>query len=79
MITQEYRTNRSRFPRADLVKYQGGWVAFSGDGCRIIAGAETVQQLEEKLMGLGKDAQKVVLEWLAGPEDDNLLGGGELM
>ena len=79
MITQEYRTNRARFPRAEVAKYQGTWVAFSADGCRIVASGETVDQLEERLTALGEAGQRVVLEWLAGPEDDSLLGGGELM
>jgi hypothetical protein len=78
VITQEYRRNRARFPRPQLVKYQGTWVAFSADGCRIVASAETVEQLEEQLAAVGEDAQLVVLEWVAGPEDDSLLGGGEL-
>jgi hypothetical protein len=79
VITQEYRSNRARFPRAELVKYQGAWVAFSADGCRIVASGETVERLEEQLAAQGEDAQRVVLEWLAGPEDDSQLGGGEWM
>lgn len=73
MISQEYRTNRARFPQSALVQYQGGWVAFSADGCRIVASGETVEQLEEKLVAAGKDAGQVVLEWLAGAQVN---GGG---
>jgi hypothetical protein len=79
VITQEYRTNRARFPQSALVKYQGSWVAFSANGCRIVASGETVEQVEERLAAAGEDAQAVVLEWVAGAEDDSLLGGGELM
>jgi hypothetical protein len=77
MITQEYRTNRAQFPQAELRKYQGSWVAFSADGCRIVAHGATVEELEEKLAALGEEGQRVVLEWLAGPEEDSLLGAGE--
>jgi hypothetical protein len=35
--------------------------------------------VEERLAAAGEDAQRVVLEWVAGPEDDSRLGGGELM
>ncbi len=79
MITQEYRSNRARFPKVELAKHQGMWVAFSADGCRIVAGAATVEPLEEMLAAQGVDGQRVVLEWVAGPEDDSLLGGGELL
>jgi hypothetical protein len=79
VITQEYRTNRGRFPQAEVAKYRGTWVAFSADGCRIVASGETAEQLEKQLAALDEDGQRVVLEWVAGPEDDNLLGGGELM
>ena len=77
VITQEYRTNRARFPHSALAQFRGGWVAFSPDGCRIMASGETLEQVEEQLAGVGEDAQRVVLEWVAGPEDDSLLGGGE--
>ena len=49
MITQEYRNNRAHFPHGELAKYRGEWVAFSADGCRIVASAATVTQLEEQL------------------------------
>jgi hypothetical protein len=79
MISQQYRTNRARFPRAELIKYQGSWVAFSADGRRVVASGATIDRLEAELAALGEEAQGVVLEWLAGPEDDNLLGGGDLL
>jgi hypothetical protein len=78
VITQEYRANRARFPQPALLKYQGNWVAFSADGCRIVASGGTVEQVEERLAVAGEDAQTVVLEWVAGPEDDSQLGGGDL-
>jgi hypothetical protein len=77
VISQEYRNNRARFPHTELAKYRGAWVAFSADGCRIVACGETVEKLEENLAALGEDPQRVVLEWVAGPEEDSLLGGGE--
>ncbi len=77
MITQEYRNNRAQFPHAELVKYQGAWVAFSADGRRILASGETVEQLEQHIAAQGEDSQNTVLEWLPGAEDDSLLGAGE--
>ncbi len=79
MITQVFRTNRARFPRADLAAHQGEWIAFSADGTRIIAGAATLEALETKLEGLGVDGQDVVFESVGGPDDDIYLGAGELM
>ena len=49
VVTQEYRNNRTRFPHAELAQYQGSWVAFSGDGRRILARGETVEQLEQRI------------------------------
>jgi hypothetical protein len=79
MISQAYRNNRPRFPQSELVKFRGSWVAFSADGCGVVASAATVQQLEEQLASLGIDGGSVVLEWIVGPEDDSLLGGGEML
>ena len=79
MITQEYRNNRARFPQAELAKYHGMWVAFSADGCRIVASAETVAQLEEQLAAGHPNPPQVVLEWLSGSDEDRLLGAGEWM
>ena len=79
MITREYRTNRARFAQSELAKHQGSWVAFRTDGCAIVASAATIEQLEEELTTTGHDAQQIVLEWVAGPEDDSVLGGGELL
>jgi hypothetical protein len=52
-------------------------VAFSADGCRIVARGETVEQLEEQLARSGENPQRVVLEWIPGPDEDTQLGGGE--
>ena len=79
MISQVYRANRARFPQPELLKFQGRWVAFSADGCNIVTDGPTVEALEEKLEAMGENPQRVVLEWVAGPEDDTLLGGGELL
>ena len=79
MMSPEYRRNRSQFPKAELAKHQGAWVAFSADGRRIVASALTIAQLEDRVAALREDPQRIVLEWIAGPEDETLLGGGELL
>jgi hypothetical protein len=78
MDTRQFRKNRSTFPAPELAKYRGQWVAFSGDGRRIVAGAENLERLEEQLALLGEDPQQVGLEYIPGPEDDVYLGGAEL-
>jgi hypothetical protein len=52
-------------------------VAFSADGCRILASGKTVDDVEEQLGARGENSQRFVLELVPGPEDDSLLGGGE--
>jgi hypothetical protein len=79
MVTKEYRSNRACFPQAELANSRGAWVAFSSDGCRIVARGETVGELEEQILASGTNPQQVVREWIAGPEDDSLAGGGELL
>lgn len=78
MITQEFRQNRAQFPREQLAKYRGQWVAFSPDGRRIVATAETLEALEDHLAAAGEDAQRLVFEGVPGPEDDSFLGGEEM-
>lgn len=76
MISAEYRTNRARFPRAQMEPYRGSWVAFSADGRRVVASGETLERLEEQFAA-GQDPQQVVFERIPGPEDDISLGGAE--
>jgi hypothetical protein len=77
MNRQQYRDNRGAVPLGELANYRSQWVAFSPDGRRILAGAETIEHLEEQLAALGQDPQQVVLEHIPGPEDDTSLGGAE--
>jgi hypothetical protein len=73
MNTLEYRTNRAQFPREELAKHHGQWVAFSLDGRRILAGDEELERLGERLMARGEDLQQVVFEYVPGPEDNSTL------
>ena len=77
MLTQEFRQNRSRFPREELEKHRGQWVAFSPDGRRIVASAPTLESLEERLRLAGEDARHLAFEGIPGPADDISLGAEE--
>jgi hypothetical protein len=78
MLSQEFRQNRLRFPREELARYRGQWVAFSPDGRRIVAGAETLALLEERLKAAGEDARRLAFESVPGPEGDVALGAEDL-
>jgi len=78
MITPEYRANRARFPREELARHQGQWVAFSSDGSRIVSAAKSLERLEKQLEAAGADPQGLVLEGIPGPEDEIPLGAEEL-
>ena len=77
MISQEYRNNRARFPQAELVKYQGSWIAFSADGHRIVASAPTISELADQVRTAQEDMQNVVLERIEMESMEVYLGGAE--
>jgi Family of unknown function (DUF5678) len=71
-----YEENRARLPVQELQRYAGKWVAFTMDGRRIVAGADTLLELEERLTAAGEDPQNVAFERIEF--EDSLLGGAEL-
>ena len=76
MNSQVYRENRARFPLAELVKYDGQWVAFSLDGRRVIASSDDLAMLDSLVVAAGVDPEQVALERIE--LDDSYLGGAEL-
>jgi hypothetical protein len=78
MFTREFLENRQRFPLEELAKYRGQWVAFSPDGRRIVAGAETLEALHQRLEAAGEDTQQLAFEGVPRPDDDISLGAEEL-
>jgi hypothetical protein len=70
-----YNTNRAKIPLEELKKYEGQWVAFSLDGSRILGGAPTLIELDDRLTAAGVDPEQVGyerIEW-----EDSHLGGVE--
>lgn len=57
---RHYDKNRREFPLEELAKYAGQHVAFSADGTRILAGAATMEAVEEQLLAAGIDPSQVV-------------------
>lgn len=77
MISSEYRTNRASFPRSELEKYRGMWIAFAGNGSRIIASGTTLEEADERVRAAGEDPNEAVFERMPGPDDDTCLGSEE--
>jgi hypothetical protein len=77
--TKVYRQNRARFPVETLEQYGGQWVAFSADGRRIVAGAETIGQLSERVVAVREDLQDVVIEKIEAETDEIQIGGAALL
>ena|SRR5215469_6085877 len=74
LLGPNYEQNRAKFPLDELAKYAGQYVAFSLDGTRILAGADTMEAVEEKLIAAGIDPARVVGSYIDGPEDYGLPG-----
>ena len=74
MSIQEYRGNRSRFSAEELQQYEGDWVAFSADGCRIVASARDIAALHSRLAEAGVGPEQVKLERII--LDDDWQGAG---
>lgn len=77
-LTRVYRQNRARFPVDDLKPYDGQWVAFSADGRRIVASAENIGQLSDRVTAARQELQDVVLERIEVETGDIRVGGTEL-
>jgi hypothetical protein len=63
-----YEENRSKFPQEELAKYWGKHVAFSPDGTRIVASADTWEELDEVLEAAGIDVSQVVHSYVDPPD-----------
>jgi hypothetical protein len=60
----QYHQNRNKFPLAELTKYRGLFVAWSPDGLRILASAETMEAVEDQLIAAGIDPSQVVGDYV---------------
>ncbi len=63
-----YAENRNKFPQEELAKYWGKHVAFSPDGTRIIASANTWEELDDVLEAAGIDVSQVVHSYIFPPD-----------
>lgn len=60
--------NRDKFPAEELAKYAGKHVAFSGDGLRILASGDTIDDVVNELAAAGLDVSQTALEYVAPPD-----------
>lgn len=63
--------NRPAFPRDELAKYRGEWVAWSPDGSRVVAAARDPDALDELVRAAGEDPEECPVEGV--PKADCLL------
>jgi Family of unknown function (DUF5678) len=69
MACQLYQDNRVSFPIEELRNHDGRWVAFSADGKRIVASAETLDEVERQLVAAGEDPEEVGFERIVLDDD----------
>jgi hypothetical protein len=78
-MMKTYRENRERISADNLRQFDGQWVAFSSDGCRVVASGDTIGHLSERLIAAHEDIQEVVLERIEIDNEETYLGGAELL
>jgi hypothetical protein len=61
----EFRRNQSRFPRAELEKYNGQFVAWSEDGTHIITAHADLAQVDAMLAAMGINPGDVLISRVA--------------
>jgi hypothetical protein len=59
-----FHENRIKFPLDELAKYAGQFIAWSPDGLHILASAETMEAMEEKLITAGIDPSQTVGDYV---------------
>jgi hypothetical protein len=76
--TSAYRVNRERHTIDELRPYNGKWVAFSRDGCRILAGSASLADASAQVDAAGEDPDDVVFERIELEADDVYVGGSDV-
>lgn len=65
----EFRHNQSQFPREELEKYNGQWVAWSEDGTAILAADSDPMKVDAWLKAAGYDTGVILVSLVAIPDD----------
>lgn len=68
----EFDRNRARVPLSELQRWADRHVAWSWDGTRIVAGAETHSALLDELHRLGIETSTVVFGYVDDPDVSNI-------
>lgn len=65
----EFRRNQNRFPREELQKYNGQYVAWSADGTRVLAADLDSVKLDTWLRAAGYNPAEILVSLVAIPEE----------
>jgi hypothetical protein len=60
----EFLKNQRNFPEEERMKYAGQYVAYSWDGSRIVVGDPDEATLYKKIVALGYDLSRVVIDYV---------------
>jgi hypothetical protein len=70
---RKFVENRANFPLDELARRAGRWVAWSPDGCRIVADADDPETLDRLVCDAGEDPERCITEGI--PAEDAVIGG----
>jgi hypothetical protein len=71
----DFEANRSRIPESELAKWSDQHVAWSWDGTRIVAGAETLAALQATLRDARVDPTTVVFDYIESLKTPSVFDG----
>jgi hypothetical protein len=67
--SNSFNENTSKLPAEERAKYYGKHVAWSLDGCRILASGDDNYELMENVYAAGLDVSQVVLGYVPLPDE----------